>query len=267
MNFGKNASTIYGDDSPSAKAVKIKKPAARDIVDAANSAVPMNGAEHGVATTVAMTPVTKDPRSPDDLTLPPAAVSDAPISKTPNRLSPKRNRNIAMIATNGGFCIWNPQPAAVPAACSPNQITATTQNDTTTPAANTRPCILIFALSSPACSTKPRILIDNTGNTHGMRLRISPPKNAPSNTTSSPLPASTASSSSAPTSAATPTDPGNLSPTGIFTSTPVVSSNTRMPVSSAGTVSGAAGTVNIQNPSFFSKGCGATSSIWPSASA
>ena len=54
--------------------------------------------------------------------------------------------------------------------------------ETTTPSVKTRPCSTTLRRSAPACCTKPMILRPITGNTQGIRLRISPPNSMPPST-------------------------------------------------------------------------------------
>ena len=79
-------------------------------------AVPRIGAEHGVETMVASTPMKNVPIRPDLLLKSlhtPVALN--PISNKPLMLSPKTSMMMAVVITMSGFCIWNPQPTASPA--------------------------------------------------------------------------------------------------------------------------------------------------------
>ena len=60
---GAKEKTRYGNDLPSPKKVKMRIAVPKDWVIANPKAVPINGAVHGDATTVAKTPVEKDPNT------------------------------------------------------------------------------------------------------------------------------------------------------------------------------------------------------------
>jgi len=107
ISFGNAESTRYGNDKPipiAAKAVKnwnAGKPTATPM------ASPRNGAEQGVATTVANTPEKNDPAKPCfACKLPPTEVADVPISKTPNRLSASTNISRSSASTTRGSWSW-----------------------------------------------------------------------------------------------------------------------------------------------------------------
>ncbi|MFT7623123.1 MAG: hypothetical protein ACI9WU_002300 [Myxococcota bacterium] len=71
-------------------------PAARAYV----AADTINGAEQGVARTVATTPLTKDERR---LESPPLELMPTDSSKTPRALSPNATMTVVSPATNAGF--------------------------------------------------------------------------------------------------------------------------------------------------------------------
>ncbi len=138
----------------------------------------MNGAEHGDATTTASAPDSASLRSGF------FAFHDATdegtnwrTSKTPDRFSASTKNSTASSAIVAGDCSWNPQPSCAPAARNAISAPASNQNDTMTPAPNASPwCRAAAPLSR--CAAKPRTLSDRTGNTHGIRLRRSPPTRA-----------------------------------------------------------------------------------------
>src|SRR5215468_1700277 len=81
---GKIESSKYGAESPTAMAVKIAKDSTVESASAAPSAGARNGALHGVATTVASTPVKNEPAKPDFICKSaPTAVAPSPNSKAP----------------------------------------------------------------------------------------------------------------------------------------------------------------------------------------
>ena len=85
--------------------VKIIKEGNADIVKAAPTATPRNGAMQGVATTVAKTPEKKLPDKPAFWErLEPSPVIEIPISNTPLKLSPKRKSKAAKTDTKIGSC-------------------------------------------------------------------------------------------------------------------------------------------------------------------
>jgi len=55
---------------------------------------------------------------------------------------------------------------------------ARTVNEKRTPAVNERPALKILPFSSPADFMRLKTFNDTTGNTHGMRLSIRPPRKA-----------------------------------------------------------------------------------------
>lgn len=59
-----------------------------------------------------------------------------------------------------------------------SSIAASTHMDSSTPAVKAMACLMADSWDSRDCSTRLTILRDSTGNTHGMRFRMSPPRNA-----------------------------------------------------------------------------------------
>ena len=82
--------------------------------------------------------------------------------------------------TNNGDCSWNPQPICSPPARNASSAAARHSMEQMTPAANTKPLVRTAAGCFFACSTRPKALIDRTGNTQGIKFRISPPSIADS---------------------------------------------------------------------------------------
>ncbi len=79
-----------------------------------------------------------------------------------------------------------PQPTAWPLALSPTSAAASARNDTTIPAAEARKFARTVARAAPPWPTTLSSLIDSTGSTHGIRLRMNPPSSASASTPSSP---------------------------------------------------------------------------------
>jgi len=90
-------------ESPIAIEVKIKNDSLTGITNAAPSAGARKGAEHGVATTVARTPVKNEPLSPLFVCRPaPSPVAPSPNSKTPLKFIAKTSKSTASPKTNSG---------------------------------------------------------------------------------------------------------------------------------------------------------------------
>src|ERR1019366_10061744 len=88
---GKIESSRYGSERPIAIAVKIANDSEIESASAAPRAGARKGAEHGVATTVASTPVKNEPVRPDFVwSSPPTDVALRPISNTPLMFRPDR---------------------------------------------------------------------------------------------------------------------------------------------------------------------------------
>ena len=85
-----------------------------------------------------------------------------------------------------GLWNWMPQPTACPPALSATSAPARTRNDTTIPAAEARKFARTVARAAPPWLTTLSSLIDSTGSTHGIRLRMRPPSSASASTPSSP---------------------------------------------------------------------------------
>ena len=177
---------------------KIARDSAADCVRAYPRATPMKGAVHGVATTVARTPLRKEPPSPPpESILPPSPTREVPISNTPKRLRPNMKMMTDRITMKAGDWSWKPHPSCSPPARRAIRTDASARKETSTPAVKTSPCRRAFAGSSPAWWMNPSTLMDSTGSTQGMRLRIRPPTRAKSRAchrpdTRSPEPAAAA---------------------------------------------------------------------------
>ena len=89
MSCGASVSTRNGSARPSPSARITASASAAGWVRAKPTAVPMNGAVQGVATTAASTPVKNEPASPERRVSPwPRPCSDDPRWNTPERLKP-----------------------------------------------------------------------------------------------------------------------------------------------------------------------------------
>ena len=149
--------------------------------------VPTKGAEHGVARSVANAPVKKlsDIQFPSDPLLRGATAvfpteSDL-TSRNPNKLQENKVSTITKKIRKIGS--WNciPHPTVFPAVCRPIVPKASRRYEEIMPAVEARKLIRTFQLFPPIFCRTPRILIDKTGNTQGMRLRIIPPTSAKPN--------------------------------------------------------------------------------------
>ncbi len=103
VHAGLNDSSRYGAANPNASAVKIANVTPADCASANPIAAPINGAVHGVATTIASTPVKKLPAYPCfDASPEPALVRVNPISNIPASDSARKNSSSAITAINSG---------------------------------------------------------------------------------------------------------------------------------------------------------------------
>ena len=68
-----------------------------------------------------------------------------------------------------------PHPTADPVSFSIISPVAITKNENKIPSEEAKKLIRIVELFKPLWATKPRILMDRTGRTQGIRLRINPP--------------------------------------------------------------------------------------------
>ena len=164
---------------PTPSAVKTIRAVSALSASAYPSAAPMKGAVQGEAMATASTPE----RNASVLAWPLRAVairagSNDPNSKRPERLSASARNSTASSATNSGDWSWNPQPISAPSDLSTTRTPAKTQNDARTPNAYSAPWSRIARASRLSDPAKPSTLIDNTGSTQGMRLRINPPRKA-----------------------------------------------------------------------------------------
>lgn len=170
---------------PSARNTSIASSAG--AVNAYASAVPMNGAMHGLATTQASTPVKKSPSGPlrdaSDWPMPPRL---PPSVNTPDRLRPTANIRYASAATNHGCCSWKPQPAACPAARRPITSAPIAANDTSTPSEYQIAWLRAWLRLSPLWA-RPSTFSDRIGSTQGIRFSTSPPSRASTSIASRPL--------------------------------------------------------------------------------
>ncbi len=93
-------------------------------------------------------------------------------------LSASTKNRIASAVTTAGDCSWKPHPTCSPAARSASSAPASATNVTTTPAANARPATRRRGPSLCPGAASDSAFSDSTGNTQGIRLRISPPASA-----------------------------------------------------------------------------------------
>src|SRR6266550_1618221 len=151
-----------------------------DWVKAKPSAVPRNGAVHGVARTVAKSPWKNDPASCWPLveeSKPRVTPCGSEISKTPNKLSANTRTMTLKARTKYGFVNWKPpQVISRPAAFSAIKSSARPMNQAKMPAAKAIPLRKIFCRLWPACWMNPKILSEMTGSTHGIRFKMIPPR-------------------------------------------------------------------------------------------
>ncbi len=177
---GTSPSSSIGAARPRPSAANTASAAAAGCASAQPSAVPMKGAVHGLATMTASAPVKNEARAPwPSVRRWPAPVNRPPSSQTPENDSAIANNSSATPATKRGSCSWKPQPSCCPPARSASSTPASSRKVATTPSAYQPPCRRSSARSSAEPSA-PIALIDSTGNTHGMRLRIRPPMKASS---------------------------------------------------------------------------------------
>ena len=178
---GTSARTRYGAARPSPIVRNTSSVTAAGAASAAAIAAAMNGAVQGVATRTASRPVKKLPRCPPRPAMRcPAPVSPPPTSNTPERFRPTPNNTHAIPATKAGDWNWNPHPAAAPPARATTSAPPSAPKVARTPTAYDHACGRIRPRAVPSAS--PIAFIASTGNTHGIRFRTSPPRNArPSN--------------------------------------------------------------------------------------
>ena len=168
---------------PSAR--KISRICVGPPASAKPTAVPTNGAEHGVASKVANAPMTKLPISP--LPSPPAwpaklvMVDGSTISKKPQRLQANSATMTATAAMNTGCWNWMPQPTASPADFSAINPEASSSSEKMMPAAVARKLARTVAGGALPYLTRDISFNDSTGKTQGIRLRIRPPSSAKAN--------------------------------------------------------------------------------------
>ncbi len=170
----------YGTPSPTAIAVKTAI-ISREPLDRAKAiAVPTKGAEHGVASSVANTPVQKAPITPADGLASETRFKDrgAVNSKRPKRLPEKRAIIRLIKATNIGS--WNciPHPTATPKFFRVIAPTANTQKVNKMPKEVAKKPNRIERRSLSEWLSTLVSLIAKTGRTQGIKLRIKPPKRA-----------------------------------------------------------------------------------------
>ncbi|SSW85541.1 Uncharacterised protein [Klebsiella pneumoniae] len=105
--FGTRATNSHGRLMPTPSIRKISHRACSGAPRAKATAVPRNGAEHGVASSVANIPSQKLPPIPDPPAVAsrPAAAEGSSISNAPNRFSANRKVTATIRPINHGF--WN----------------------------------------------------------------------------------------------------------------------------------------------------------------
>ena len=79
-----------------------------------------------------------------------------------------------------------PQPTVMPAAFTATAALASTAKEARMPADDARKARRVSVRPAPPWPTTPRSLIDSTGSTQGIRLRIKPPKSAVSSARTKP---------------------------------------------------------------------------------
>jgi len=166
-----------GSARPRPMARKTTSMAAADWPITAPSAAPRNGPRQGAPTTAASTPVKKAPAAPWRLArVLPVFWIDVPSSNRPMSQRPMANMMRARMATVGAFWSWKPSVAEPVAARTAMMAPARTAKETSTPPVYQRPW-LRSSLAWPlaAAETMPMALIERTGRTQGMRLRMRPP--------------------------------------------------------------------------------------------
>ena len=134
-HLGFQLNTTYGNARPSATVTKTSRITAAVCVKAKPSAGARNGAVHGVASTVASTPLKNAPPAPSRPATEPAAAPTEPsdTSNNPNRFSATSRMSTVNNTTNCGLDICMPQLANAPALFTPITTPASARNDTTTP--------------------------------------------------------------------------------------------------------------------------------------
>ena len=81
-------------------------------------------------------------------------------------------------ATNQGVCNWNPQPICAPPAFSATMTPANVSMETKIPAVYSQAPRCTSCRDFEDLEAIDSALIDNTGNTQGIKFRISPPAKA-----------------------------------------------------------------------------------------
>ena len=199
--LGISATNSHGKLMPTPSIRKISHRECSGAPSAKATAVPRNGAEHGVASSVANTPSQKLPVSPV-----PPVVASRPVaaegrnsSNAPNRFSAKIKVTATISPINHGFWNWMPQPSDAPVSFRTVTIVASSIKEVRIPALVARKRSRIFRVSVPACRTLLSFM-PITGNTQGIRFRISPPSRAKASILTVPAGAlCTASAGAAPT--------------------------------------------------------------------
>ena len=163
---------------PVPTAVKMAKMTVAGWLRANATAVPRNGAEQGVAISVAKRPETRWPATPSRGPVPAARATNwgSGISNSPQRLRQNSTTTTSRKVTKTGFWNWTPQPTAAPAARATTAVPARAQNESTMPAAVARAPPTTAERPWPALLTRPKTLSERTGRTHGMAFKIRPPR-------------------------------------------------------------------------------------------
>ena len=166
-----------GRGKPMPRARKMAKISIGPAASAKPMAVPRNGAEQGVASSVAKAPAAILPKiAPFSLwrAARPPTQDGSGTSKKPQRLQAKSVSSTAMKTRNSGCWNCTPQPTAMPADLSATIAAARIRKDRIIPAAEARKPRRTAVRERPPCSITPSSLIDSTGSTQGMKLRMKP---------------------------------------------------------------------------------------------
>lgn len=124
----------YGNANPNPNIAKMINDMNAFCVNANPIAVAMNGAVHGVATTMAKTPVKKD-----DFTVFPLVIFDPmdakrpPTLNTPHKFKATATNRVNNPNIKNGFCSWNPHPIRAPVLFKNINNPATNKRDRITP--------------------------------------------------------------------------------------------------------------------------------------
>ena len=145
------------------------------------TAVPTKGAEQGVASKVASIPAPKSDSNPGDelragiIFAAKAGVRNVNISNSDRVKSPIIT---AITPRKIGFWNWIPQPICAPAKRNAARLAARIRKELIMPAAEAKNRRLIRLRVAPANWITDATFSDRTGNTHGMKFKITPPRKA-----------------------------------------------------------------------------------------